>query len=618
MGFLGSLGVIALILVVVAVWFSPLILAAIAFVRSGRIKALEERLRRLEGMPIPKEPEEVAEIVEVAPAPIVKPTTSRPRWRPRLPATEIDWESLIGRRALGWIAVVLMIFGAAFFLRYAIQNQWIGPLGRVALAAAAGMALTIGGRVYYGRGWPNFAAMLTAAGLVLFYLATYTAFGFYHLIPQDRAAVFLFCIVVESMALAVVYDRMALALMAILGGLLTPVLMRSEHDQYVAFFTYLVILDAGVVVLATWRDWPTIATVALLGTQALFWPWHAANIHPEKRLAALVFQVVVFALFLVHGLIAQHVRRRVGWQELGRWLANASLAFLAFYVLLRPEYEPWLGSLAVALAGLYAGLARWMLGRRREDDELFLATLAIAAGFIALAFPVQADAPWIAAGWAVEASALWWFGLRLQAPTLRVLAAILAALAVGRVAFHDTFTPIQEPFLPIINRYATPALAVAGCLLASLASTRRLVGRVGHAEKVVVSVVEIVGVLLLGLILSVDLYRYFESLGRANPGELVFWSRVAPTSLSVLWAAYATVLLAVGFRFRRSWLRWTALGIFALDVAKVFLIDLAGLDELYRVLAFFVLAIALGLAARAYQGSRPARGPLDLMGGSKP
>jgi uncharacterized membrane protein len=78
-----------------------------------------------------------------------------------------------------------------------------------------------------------------------------------------------------------------------------------------------------------------------------------------------------------------------------------------------------------------------------------------------------------------------------------------------------------------------------------------------------------------------------------------------------MWAVYAAMLLAIGFRLEQRPLRWAALLLFALTVGKVFLVDMAGLPGFYRVAAFFVLAMMLGAAAWGYQKleamSRPAQ-----------
>jgi uncharacterized membrane protein len=614
-------------LLAAAFLLAPLVLSIIAFQRTRRITTIGRRLDEIEALirrvaqpmrqadalredqaPSPETPTPALRETQRETAPSVAPVR-------RLP-TPIDWERLIGRRALGWIAGLSIVLAAAFFLRYAFENQWIGPLGRVALAQAAGVALAIGGWYYERRGWRIFSPMLTGAAIVLFYLATYSAFGFYNLLPRQAATAFLVVIVVESMGLAVLYDRMPLGLVAILGGLLTPALVRSEHDQYLALFTYLAVLDAGIVVLALWRDWAAVASAALVGTHALFWTWYEAQYHPEKRPVAVTFLIIIYVIFVAYDLILHVGRTRAaGWEALVRWLANAFLAFLAFYVLLNPPYHVWMGTLAVTAAVVYAAIGRLILARRPDDIRLFLSTIAVAVGFIALAFPIQADASWIALGWAAEAAALWWFGLRLHSPTLRILGGSLAMLAVCRVVVIDTPNHTRNPFIPILNRYALPALGVAACVLGSVALSRSRLSQLATGERRLVVATAIAGVVLLGLVLSADIYVYCDLQSSAGGVQAARWNRIGQVSLSVLWAAYATAILAVGFRVDRVWLRWTALGCYGLTLVKVFLVDLAGLGELYRVMAFFALAVALGVAARAYHGFRPASGLAGAAGG---
>jgi len=179
-------------------------------------------------------------------------------------------EAWIGRHGLGWVAVLLLLFATAFFLKYAFENRWIGELGRVSLGVLAGEGLCLAGLRYHRRGWHVFSQMLFAGGVVLLYLATYGAFGYYHLIPQRSAAIFLMALVAESAALAALYEAPAIALMALIGGLLTPLLLHTDVDQYRSLFAYLLFLNAGLAGLAFFKRWRAIGNVALLGTQLLF------------------------------------------------------------------------------------------------------------------------------------------------------------------------------------------------------------------------------------------------------------------------------------------------------------------------------------------------------------
>jgi len=615
------------ILLVILILFGPpvaaIVLSIVSLVRSRRIKRLAERIERLEAVVrgpagpgrleearaerVEEEPveavlvEEPARVEAEIPAALAEPVSPAIEARPE----RIQWELLVGRKALGWVAVVSLIFAAAFFLRYAIENEWIGPLGRVTVGAVVGAALVIAGWNYHRRGWRIFSQMLSAAGVIVLYLATYSAFGFYRLLPQQAAAVFLVIVVVESAILAVRYDSLAIALTAVLGGLATPVLMRSEHDQYVALFTYLAVLDVGVLLLVLSRAWVAIGTVAMLGAQALFWNWYGFYYHPEKLGWALGFQGVVYGLFLADSLGTYALRwRKAGWEDSGRLILNAVLWFVAVYVLLKEDYGQWMGTAAVGMAVLYAAVARLMLACRPGESGPLLTALAVAVGFVAVAFPIEADAHWVAFGWMAEAAVLWWFGLRVRAPALRGLAAALAGLAVVRLLAFDMPPEIREPFLPVLNRFALPAIGVAACLLAGVAAARRFLGQLGRAEQMLIAVAGLGGILLLWLVLTVDCYRYFDALARLYAADRAQWRWLGQMSVSILWAVYATVVLALGFRLRLARLRWVALALFAVTVVKVFLIDMAELDEIYRIVAFFILAIFLGLAAWAYQRIR--------------
>jgi uncharacterized membrane protein len=416
-------------------------------------------------------------------------------------------------------------------------------------------------------------------------------------------------IIAETALLAVRYNAPSLALMALIGGLLTPVLMHSEHDQYQALFTYLGVLNAGVLLLALWRHWIAIGSVALLGTHALFWMWYFENYHPEKLLWAIGFQVAVYGLFSSHTLAAHVFRPRPArWEDLGRMLLNAYLVFVAAYVLLQQDYRDWMGSLAVSMAALYLVLGKLMFAYRSDDRRQVLTALAIAVGFISLAIPIQADANWVALGWAAVAAALWWFGLRIDALALRAMSAPLAVLAVLRLMFVDTPWYTREPFWPLLNTYGLPALGVAACVLGSVVVTRQFAERIPEMERRLVAALGIGGILLLLMVLSVETYGYFDAQAVRPMADSTRGRWLGQMSVSALWALYASGVLAIGFWKQLAALRWTALGLFALTIAKVFLLDMAGLQEFYRILAFFIVAILLGAAAWAYQRIQPQLG----------
>jgi len=127
-----------------------IVLPIVAFVRTNRIRSLELRLAGVEaalhrlirqqeanaapaaGTPVVEAGAMEATPVVAAPPPAAE-TAATARRAPSTPAPQAteSLEAVIGQKWVGWIAVLLIFCAAAFFLKYAFENRWIGELGRV-------------------------------------------------------------------------------------------------------------------------------------------------------------------------------------------------------------------------------------------------------------------------------------------------------------------------------------------------------------------------------------------------------------------------------------------------------------------------------------------------------
>lgn len=135
--------------------------------------------------------------------------------------------------------------------------------------------------------WRYLSQVLTAGGVTILYLSIYGAFGYYHLIDPRSAFVFLAIVVAEAHLPAMAYNAPSIAVMALAGGFLIPLLLRTGRDQYRVLFTYIGLLDLGLLGMVFGRGWRGLGSLAYAGTHLLFWGWYAEHYHPEKRLAAL-------------------------------------------------------------------------------------------------------------------------------------------------------------------------------------------------------------------------------------------------------------------------------------------------------------------------------------------
>jgi uncharacterized membrane protein len=197
---------------------------------------------------------------------------------------------------------------------------------------------------------------------------------------------------------------------------------------------------------------------------------------------------------------------------------------------------------------------------------------------------------------------LWWFGLRLRAEVLRGYGGVLFVLAVLRLCAWDLPHAHTGPFVPVLNGFGIPAVLVTVALMAASLACRRVGRDQADNDVIWMRFTGLVGVGLLWLILSVETFNYFTTQAPGTRGR--DWDelyRMAQTALSVLWAVYAALMLAIGFRLPSPPLRWLALALFGVTLGKVVLVDMAGLPGLYRVAAFLALALMMGAGAWGYQ-----------------
>lgn len=603
--------VLILVLLLLAALASAFVLPIVALVISvktrNRLAALEAALSGRPPIvepgpqPRPEPPPPLPVAPEPQPPPPPPPPPPRTTTAPASTLDAFEIESLIGRRGVGWVAVILILFATAFFLKYAFDNRWIGELGRVSIGIAFGIAMSLGGLRYHQRGWRIFSQILTAGGIVLLYLSTYAAFGYYHLVGQKTAFAFLAILIAEAAALSLVYNAPAIAIMALIGGLLTPVLLHSDRDQYRSFFTYLVVLDAGA--LALLKHWPGLSSIAYYGTQLLFWIWYDENYHHQKRGAVLIFQTAIFLLFLLAHLARELFRRdSATLEDALLLLVNPFVYFATAYHLLNPTHHDWMGAFAIIMALVYAGIAKLLLSRGAKSRREILLLIAVALTFVTIAIPIQLRSNWITIAWAVEGVAILWAGLEIQSVRLRAHAFALFALAFGKFLFWDTPYNYRPAFIPVFNRYFLSSLAVIGCYIAAVYLFERAGKRQLVNERSTKLAIALCAALAFWLLISIETHTYFAGRAFAEKSmeEAAHERWLGQMALSVLWSAYAAALAAFGFVRRVAVIRWAALVLFALTVVKAMLVDIAQLQQLYRIIVFFVLGVLLLLVAWGY------------------
>ncbi|MCJ7742987.1 MAG: DUF2339 domain-containing protein, partial [Dehalococcoidales bacterium] len=225
-----------------------------------QVARINDRLANLElrqgiSMPaptaMPSVPRPAAQAQGVAPPPPVPPAKARPA-KPR------EWEQILGGNWLARIGVVALIIGAAFFLKLAFDNNWLGPLARVILGIVVGLAM-LGGGYYWRTKYPTLAQAITGGGIALLYLSIFASFAIFQLMPFYPAVLLLLLVSAGSAGLALRHNSIALAIIGILGAFIAPYILGGfwpGHWERVfpgagkQLLAYVMVVDLGVIALS--------------------------------------------------------------------------------------------------------------------------------------------------------------------------------------------------------------------------------------------------------------------------------------------------------------------------------------------------------------------------------
>ena len=170
-------------------------------------------------------------------------------------ADDGNFEAMVAGRWLNYVGILALLFAVTFFLKYAFDNNWVGPRGRVGIGLLAGSVLYPWSQHLLARGYKYFSEGIAGLGAAVLYLSLWAGWHYYHIFPQDIAFVAMIVVTAVTLLVAVGRNSERIAFLALVGGLITPILVSTGENHEVSLFTYLTILGAGVLAIAWVRDW---------------------------------------------------------------------------------------------------------------------------------------------------------------------------------------------------------------------------------------------------------------------------------------------------------------------------------------------------------------------------
>ena len=204
----------------------------------------------------------------VPPAPKPQPVVSPPAPR-TAPKPAFDWESLVGVKLFSWVAGIALSFAAIFFLKYSVDQGWLGPQMRVTIGLVTGISLLLLCEWKAARRYAITANALDGAGIAILFATFYAAHSLWHLIGPTTAFAMMALLTVVAVLLSLYHESVIVALMGLVGGFATPALLSTSENRPIALFGYLLLLNAGLAWVAYRKRWPHLTVLSAVFTTRL-------------------------------------------------------------------------------------------------------------------------------------------------------------------------------------------------------------------------------------------------------------------------------------------------------------------------------------------------------------
>ena len=496
---------------------------------------------------------------------------------------------------LGILAIMLAV---VFFLKWSFDNDLIGELGRIVIGIISGLGLLGAGEYFQRRKFHIYGQGFSGGGIAILYFSIYAAFIFYDLISQPVAFIMMILITLAASLLAVRYDSRTIGIIGIVGGFATPFLLSSGQTNHIILYTYVAILDAGVLLIAYFKKWPLFNYLTFFFTYITYLAGLSSIQTPDywRSFDTLSFAYLTLFFLIYLGVsFTRNIRYQENflWADISLILLNAAAYFALSYNLLNPHIKEWIGYWAVFLGLAYLLLGLFVYKRYAGTRKLSLTLLAIAAGFITIAIPLQLDEYWISMAWAVETVIVFYLSLKLNTGKIPLAGLIILAITIFSL-FTQPFVISGNEAWIFLNKGAVAYLAVILALAFILWLYYRYRDPGTSWNNSLILALQIILNLLIVVFLTLEIeayYDYLRGLQQYREGYPALNSQ--NLVLSLVWGLHAALLVVLGFWRRLKGIRLFGLAFLCLVILKVFFFDLANLSTPNRIMSFVGLGVIL-------------------------
>jgi uncharacterized membrane protein len=341
------------------------------------------------------------------------------------------------------IGIIIVVMAVGFGLQLSISSGLLGPSGRVACAMLCGSAFVALGLRNMTKKLALLGQGFIGGGLAMFYFAFFAASMMYKLLAIEMAFGCMIGVTATAVLIAVRFNAMSVAVLGVVGGFLTPVMIRTSTGNVPALSAYLLLLGLGILAVAIWRQWPLLTWLSIFLNTAIF---SAAMVkYGTGGTLETVYVMIYFALYSTAFFIYPVFRKiKVTPVEIIPLFLNVLITLGWGWRIMHVGEHPriFLAYLSLGMAAFYVAHI-WVLLFKRNFDRGILSTfIALTVILIGVALPLLFTGNILSTVLALQALAFLWLGGKLESRmfiwgAICLYMVVLVRLVIGFVDPHS-------------------------------------------------------------------------------------------------------------------------------------------------------------------------------------
>ncbi|MDP3980555.1 MAG: DUF2339 domain-containing protein [Chlamydiota bacterium] len=509
-------------------------------------------------------------------------------------------EILFGQKALLIAGLFVTLLGLGFFLKYAMEQNWIDPLTRIISVYILASVFLVGGDRFRRKGYGAYGLCLIGGSIAMFYLATMGAYELYHIFPVRAAFILTVAITLAGALLAVYYDNKWLAVLALIGGFICPVILDILKYHNINLLRYMTILNLGLLIVGLFKRWHLLYRLGFSLTWLLFTSWYMDHYQITFFWPVLFYTNVFFLIYsIIPYLYFMFRERKESVQGIATTILNSFIAFGFNYAMIH-EYagRREVSVLTIFYAVFFLCLAYILKQKKSFHVQAYYLLLGNSLFFLTISGPLLFSKHWVTVFFCVQALSLIWVNQRNHIGLLDKTALFLLCLAFLKFYFYDyplIFSIeignmfLKQGFVWVdYERWLTNGFVLCG-LYYAVQYTRR---KVKENSSWMGLMQFILALFSMGLFitLNVEVGSFFRT----------YYPKAEMASISVLWMLISIVLLVNGLRKNSKNFRVISLALMVCTLVKIFDVDIKNISTPFRILSFLFVGVVLIGASYLY------------------